>query len=345
MSEPTDNNEINNDIPPQVDVINNEYTNGEEVNVSNGMFMLFISLALLAFAIALGFGFIGGSEYINRHGYSAGIHYPYRWFAIAPVLATLFIWTALGTIKPNESYVFSFFGEPRGVLNRRGFFFTNPFMSSKKVSLKIQNNVIEESKFNDANGTPVISGATVRWRIFDPELVVYDLEDDIENFLVAQIEGNLRSVVSKYPYEASDAHANSGEDKPDSDQDSKADSISLSRSPEQVGAEIAKNINDDVLKYGIYIDQVTLTSLSYAPEVAAAMTQRQQAQSVMNAKKELSQGIVGVVKDTIKNLENHSEDGKEDAIVLDKDTKQQLAKDLTLVLFGNSSVDPVIKVN
>ncbi|WP_337241344.1 SPFH domain-containing protein, partial [Vibrio cholerae] len=76
-----------------------------------------------------------------------------------------------------------------------------------------------ESKFNDANGTPVISGATVRWRIFDPELVVYDLEDDIENFLVAQIEGNLRSVVSKYPYEASN------DDQQGSDVDAKSRGI------------------------------------------------------------------------------------------------------------------------
>lgn len=340
MSETTDNNVISNDIPPKVDVINNQYTNGKEVNASNGMFMLFISLALLVFAIALGFGFIGGYELINYRGYgSNAVEYPYRWYAIIPALTTLFIWTALGTIKPNESYVFSFFGEPRGVLNRRGFFFTNPFMSAKKVSLKIQNNVIDESKFNDANGTPVISGATVRWRIFDPELVVYDLEDDIENFLVAQIEGNLRSVVSKYPYESSN------DDQQDSDVDAKSRGISLSRSPEEVGAEIANNINDDVVKYGIFIDQVTLTSLSYAPEVAAAMTQRQQAQSVMNAKRELSQGIVGVVKDTIANLENSSNEDKSDAIVLDKEAKQQLAKDLTLVLFGNSSVDPVIKVN
>lgn len=308
----------------------NNYTSGKQIGSVSGFVGVLSIIIMVLLGLCFFFGIIG-SAYSD--GYK--IVYPFSWLSIVFWAVAVVSLNGFKIIGPNQTVVFTFFGTPVGVLQKVGFHWFNPLYMGQTISNRTTNHDSEDLKVNDSNGTPIITSATIRWRIVDAELVTFELEDDAETFITTQSEGNLRSVVSNYPYEV-DAQSEDAEN-----------AVSLSKSAEEVGKEIAAKINEDVKAYGIEVDDVLLNSLSYAPEVAAAMTQKQQAQAVLNSKKELAEGITDVVKTAIYNLEQDTGEGenKRSGIKLTDDTKGALATNLTLVLYGSSSVDPVINVN
>ncbi len=260
--------------------------------------------------------------------------YPFQWLGIVGLIVSALMFLGFIILEPNSVRVYSFFGTPVGVLKKTGFHMVNPFYTSEVYSTKTRNYESDLMKVNDGDGTPIEISAAIKWRLEDPELAHYELDSDVSSFLKTQVEGNLRTVVSKYPYDAKEDDAKEDDAKIESN-------ITLIKSSDFITNEIMETINKDVTQFGVVIDDVNINSLSYAPEIAAAMTQRQQAKSIMDAKKELSEGVVGVVKNTITNLTS-DENG---AINLSSDQKAELAMNLTIVLYGNSSPETVIRLN
>lgn len=304
----------------------------------NGYLMLFSLLALLGAAVLIALGIIGGYEVTSSaYGYRTEVVKPYWWVGIPLGLIALFGLCGFKVIDPKEVYVILLFGTPLGVLDKQGFVWCNPLYSVKKHSYKVKNFETSDLKVNDANGSPIIVAAVVSWKVTNAELVEYELENHTV-FFNSQVEGHLRNIVRKYPYDEVESESN----KDDAHKDCsrvEGSSLTLTQSIEEISEEILKSINEDVQQFGIEATAVNFNNLSYAPEIASAMTQKQQAKAIIAAKTELTEGVTDVVAKTISSL-----DEKEGFTISDHD-KSSLAKNLTLLLCTNREADTVINLD
>ncbi|MEF1302444.1 SPFH domain-containing protein, partial [Vibrio owensii] len=232
----------------------------------------------------------------------------------------------LNIIGPNEVRVAQFFGTPLGVYDKQGFSWCNPLIGMTKYSYKIRNFETDELKINDKGGSPINVAAVIRWHVINPEKAEYELENYLE-FLGIQVEGNLRNVIRSYPYDSGTC------------EEGKQTETTLSHSTEEVTAEILQTINKDIMPFGLKAVDVSFNSLAYAPEIAAVMTQRQQAKAVVEAKRELSEGVVKVVESTIEKLK------KSEKLKLSNDDESRLATNLTLLLCSHKEAEPVINID
>lgn len=227
---------------------------------------------------------------------------------------------------PNEVRVAQFFGTPLGVYDKQGFSWCNPLISMTKYTYKIRNFETDQLKINDKDGSPINVAAVIRWHVFNPEKAEYELENYLE-FLRMQVEGNLRNVIRSYAYDSATC------------KDGEQTELTLSHSTEEVTEEILTSINEDITPFGLKAVDVSFNSLAYAPEIAAVMTQRQQAKAIVESKRELSEGVVEVVESTIEKLK------ASDKVEISKNDESRLATNLTLLLCSHKEADPVINID
>lgn len=322
-------------------------------NKKNGMAMLLLTLALYAVATV---GLIFGIIWTN-----------------VPLIVVSSIWISLGwilfcglkTLKPQEALVLTLFGKYIGTLKNDGFYYVNPFctgfnpaaktklnqsgdvdaaskkplvissqatdlsmeMLDKKISLKIMTLNNNRQKINDCLGNPVEIGIAVTWRVVDTAKAVFNV-DNYKEFLSLQCDSALRNIVRLYPYDVSPNVDTTG--------DGIADEGSLRGSSEVVAQRIKEEIQSKVEEAGLEIVEARITYLAYAPEIAAVMLQRQQASAIIDARKMIVDGAVGMVEMALERLNEN------DLVALDDERKAAMVSNLLVVLCGNHDAQPIV---
>lgn len=269
----------------------------------------------------------------------------------------------LKVLKPQEALVLTLFGKYVGTLKDAGFYFVNPFcqavnpaaktklnqsgdvddgskksilqaqnngtveMTSKKVSLKIMTLNNNRQKINDCLGNPVEIGIAVMWRVTDTAKAVFNV-DNYKEYLSLQCDSALRNIVRIYPYDVAENVDTTG--------DGIADEGSLRGSSEVVASRIRDEIQSKVKDAGLEIIEARITYLAYAPEIAAVMLQRQQASAIIDARKMIVDGAVGMVEMALDRL---NENG---VVELDEERKEAMVSNLLVVLCGNHDAQPVV---
>lgn len=270
---------------------------------------------------------------------------------IIAILIGLISFAGLKVINPNEALVLTLFGNYYGTLTESGFFWVNPFVTainptydpiiskvrvgktkdnleeesisigSKKISLKTMTLNNNHQKVNDELGNPIIVGAVVIWRVVNPTKAVFNV-DNFKTFLSIQCDSTIRNIVRLYPYDIADV-------------DEKAEK-SLRGSSTEVANRCREELQSRVECAGIEVEEVRITHLAYAPEIAAAMLQRQQAEAIIAARKKIVEGAVGMVEMALNTLE----EGK--LVELDDEKKAAMVSNLLVVLCGNKDAQPIV---
>ncbi|MBR2672201.1 MAG: SPFH domain-containing protein [Oscillospiraceae bacterium] len=320
-------------------------------NKKNGFLMLTLSIVMMILSVVV---FIIGIAS----------------FSILVLLAALLLAVSiillpgLKVLKPQEALVLTLFGTYYGTLRGPGFFFVNPFCSSvnpaaktklnqsgdvdadknlksvliananqniemtnNKISLKIMTLNNARQKVNDVLGNPVEIGIAVMWRVVDTAKAVFDV-DNFKEYLSLQCDSALRNIVRIYPYDVAPNIDTTG--------DGMADEGSLRGSSEIVAERIKQEIQSKVWNAGIEILEAKITYLAYAPEIAAVMLQRQQASAIIDARKMIVDGAVGMVEMALERLKEN------DVIELDDERKAAMVSNLLVVLCGNHDAQPVV---
>ena len=320
----------------------------------NGMTALVIILALYLIAIALVvFGMFVDSFVTGLAAICGIVWCCIGWF---PLLG-------LKIVKPQEAIVLTLFGKYKGSIKEDGFYFVNPFCgtfnpaadtklnqsgdvepqgnviltaatngttintTSKKISLKIMTLNNSRQKINDCLGNPVEIGIAVMWKVTDTAKAVFNV-DNYKEYLSLQCDAALRNIVRLYPYDVAPGVDTTG--------DGIADEGSLRGSAEVVANRIKEEIQSRVDEAGLEIVDARITYLAYAPEIASVMLQRQQASAIIDARKMIVDGAVGMVEMALERLEEN------DTIKLDDERKAAMVSNLLVVLCGNKDAQPIV---
>lgn len=223
-------------------------------------------------------------------------------------------------IHPNEAAVFLFFGKYYGTLRETGFYFVNPFCSSgRKLSLKAMTLNNDKQKVNDADGNPIEIGVIVIWRLVDTARASFSV-DNYGAFISTQSDSAIRQVARQYPYDVSD----DGDEK------------SLRGSSQEIADVLKAELQSRVEMAGIEIMEARIAHLAYAPEIAAAMLQRQQAAAIIVARQKIVEGAVGMVEMALTKL------NEKGVVQLDEERKAQMVSNLLVVLCGNKDAQPIV---
>ncbi|MBR3469501.1 MAG: SPFH domain-containing protein [Lachnospiraceae bacterium] len=265
-------------------------------------------------------------------------------------------WCGLKVLKPQEALVLTLFGKYIGTLKDSGFYFVNPFCSavnpaagtslkqsgdvqdkaaaiqtadvySKKMSLKIMTLNNSRQKINDCLGNPIEIGIAVTWRIVDTAKAAFNV-DNYKEFLSLQCDSALRNIVRIYPYDVAPGVDTTG--------DGVADEGSLRGSSETVAKRIKEEIQSRVNEAGIEVIEARITYLAYATEIASVMLQRQQASAIIDARKMIVDGAVGMVEMALERL------NEKEIVNLDEERKAAMVSNLLVVLCGNKDAQPVV---
>ncbi len=296
----------------------------------NGFAMLFIVLL----------SWIGGPALAIYGGVFAA---PYD--AIAVVAgAIILLWAIIAScgfmlLEPNEARVLLFFGEYRGNFVQTGYWWVNPFMTKKNISLRARNLNAEPIKVNDKQGNPIIIGSVLVWRIRENEIykAVFDIDTPVatgevtvtangrmkalENFVAVQSDAALRQVAGLYAYDNNTATN---------------EELTLRSNADEINEELETRLNERLAMAGIEVVEARINYLAYAPEIAAVMLRRQQADAIISAREKIVEGAVSMVKMAIDKL---SED---EVVELDEERKAAMVSNLLVVLCGDESAQPVV---
>lgn len=319
----------------------------KKAKTKNGILMLLAILVGFALSTAaFVFGIIGLCEYYYVSGgilLAAGI---IGWVVFCIMLA------GLKNVNPNEALVLTLFGSYYGTIREAGYYFVNPFCTSihptasntdpaaslstgntgstvtiqstampkKKVSLKTMTLSNSRQKVNDVMGNPIIIGVNVIWHVENPTKAVFNVENYNE-FLSIQCDSTIRNIARLYPYDAIE-----------DDSDEKT----LRGSSQEIADMMQKELEERVVTAGLAIEEVRITHLAYAEEIAAAMLQKQQATAIIAARQKIVEGAVGMVKMAIDQL------GEEEIVVLDEERKAAMVSNLLVVLCGNKDAQPIV---
>lgn len=326
-------------------------------NKKNGMAVLLLTLLVMIGGLIL--IIIGAS---NGTDDSPA---PLFWAGLAILIVGWIPLPGLKVLKPQEALVLTLFGKYIGTLKGDGFYWVNPFctafnpaaktrlnqsgdvstthllsitengattnaavtVESNKISLKIMTLNNSRQKINDCLGNPVEIGIAVIWRVVDTAKAVFNV-DNYKEFLSLQCDSALRNVVRIYPYDVAPGVDTTG--------DGVADEGSLRGSSEVVAARIRDEIQSRVNEAGIEIVEARITYLAYAPEIAAVMLQRQQASAIIDARRMIVDGAVGMVEMALERL------AENDTVKLDEERKAAMVSNLLVVLCGNKDAQPVV---
>ena len=276
----------------------------------NGFAMLFLLLAAGIFFLLLTFG---------------GVFFPgLSFLGIPGIVVTLWALTGLKLLKPQEAMVLTVFGEYVGTLRGAGFHYVNPFAQNvtlfEPVSLKARTLDNGRQKINDEIGNPIEVGIIVIWEVQDTANAIFNVDNYI-NFLSSQSDSALRNIVRMYPY---DAPEDSGVQ-------------SLRGDSQEISAKLKAEIQRNVRVAGLNIIDAKITHLAYAPEIAVAMLQRQQATAIIDAKKTIVEGAVGMVEMALNKLNSNN------VVSLSESEKATMVNNLLVTLCSNKEAQPVVK--
>ncbi|MEJ2108715.1 MAG: SPFH domain-containing protein [Acidobacteriota bacterium] len=282
---------------------------------------------------------IGVLANIYRHG-------PPVWIGLAVFLVILCMVAdlicAFGfmIVQPNQGRVLLLFGKYKGSVKTDGFYWVNPFFSKKKVSLRIQNfetgsilkpgtrdasgkttpksrSAGHPSKVNDRDGNPIEISAVVVWRVVDTAEALLEV-DNYEDFVSVQSESALRNMASRHPYDSEDHE------------------VSLRGSTEEISEQLRNDIQERLNRAGVEVIEARISHLAYAPEIAAAMLQRQQAQAVVAARTKIVEGAVGMVEMALEHL------SEKEIVRLDDERRAAMVSNLLVVLCSGGHTQPVV---
>ncbi|MFF4641140.1 SPFH domain-containing protein [Streptomyces sp. NPDC001389] len=234
------------------------------------------------------------------------------------VLASAMAMSGLNTVAPGEARVVQLFGRYRGTIRTDGLRWVNPLTSRERISTRVRNHETAVLKVNDAYGNPIELAAVVVWRVADTARAVFEVEDFTE-FVETQTEAAVRHIAIEYPY---DAHDEGG--------------LSLRGNAEEITEKLAAELALRVEAAGVEIIESRFTHLAYAPEIASAMLQRQQAGAVVAARKQIVEGAVGMVELALTRL------AEEEIVDLDPERKAAMVSNLMVVLCGDRAAQPVV---
>ena len=319
-------------------------------NKKRGMFALVVIIALFVAAFAL---IIGGAISDS----------PLVLVGVILMFVPMILSPGLKVLKPQEALVLTLFGKYVGTLKGEGFYFVNPFctavnpasktklnqsgdvntrallpaakansaeaaeLANKKISLKIMTLNNNRQKINDCLGNPVEIGIAVMWKVVDTAKAVFNV-DNYKEYLSLQCDSALRNIVRIYPYDIAPGVDTTG--------DGVADEGSLRGSSEVVAGRIRDEIQQRVNEAGIEIIEARITYLAYAPEIAAVMLQRQQASAIIDARKMIVDGAVGMVEMALERLNENN------VVTLDEERKAAMVSNLLVVLCGNHDAQPIV---
>jgi regulator of protease activity HflC (stomatin/prohibitin superfamily) len=262
----------------------------------------------------------------------AGVGLTY-WFveiiATGPTATFIIVWTlamiiwatmlcGFFTLQPNMAAVLILFGRYAGTVKTSGFHWANPFFSKSRVSLRARNLNADRIKVNDSRGNPIELAAVIVWRVTNTAQAVFDV-DEFVHYVTIQCESALRHLASAYPY--------------DTTEDGQ---LSLRGSMDEVSATLTKELQDRVHLAGVRIDDARLSHLAYAPEIAHAMLQRQQAEAIVAARTRIVDGAVGMVEMALERLDRNS------TVKLDEERRAAMVSNLLVVLCGDRAAQPVV---
>ena len=294
----------------------------------NGFVMLFVFLAIFALGVFLISAGVDSSDGLIGAGVSVCV-------------TDLILLMGFVQIEPNEARVMMFFGKYRGTFSEVGFYWVNPFINTKELSLRARNLNAEPIKVNDKIGNPVMIGLVLVWKLKDTYKAMFEIDSQtmaqglgisvgkdvssimraFENFVMIQSEAALRQVAGQYAYD---------------NNESNQEELTLRDGDESINKELEMKLAERLEMAGIEIVEARINYLAYAPEIAAVMLRRQQASAVIMAREKIVEGAVSMVKMAIDRL---SSDG---VIDLDDDKKAAMVSNLMVVLCGDDTAQPVV---
>ncbi len=275
-------------------------------NQANGFAMLFVGLLLLLGGIAV---------FIFAIANEAPL---FLAIGLPSIVIGIIVLTGLFVIEPNEAIVLLLFGEYKGTAIAEGLRWGNPFFTKKKISLRTRNFDSQKLKVNDKKGNPIEVSSVVVWRVKDTFAATFKVENYNE-FVHIQAESALRHIASVYSYDTSEG-----------------ETISLRSSIDEVSHELLKEVQTKVADSGVEIQDVRINHLAYAPEIAHAMLQRQQAEAIIEARQKIVEGAVGMVEMALTRLNEHQ------IVQLDDERKAAMVSNLMVVLCSERSTQPVV---
>ena len=232
------------------------------------------------------------------------------------------------TLEPNEAMVMLFFGKYQGTVRRVGFSWANPFMTKRKISLRIRNLDVEPIKVNDRTGNPILIGLVLVWRVTDTYRAVFDVDNGagkygavLSNFVAIQSDAALREVAGRYAYDNTGTHN---------------DELPLRDGGEQVNDELEHKLNERLAMAGIEVVEARINYLAYAPEIAAVMLRRQQASAIVSAREQIVEGAVGMVRLALESLE------RDNVVELTMERKAAMVSNLMVVLCSDDAATPIV---
>lgn len=300
----------------------------------NGFLMLFVNLFLTLASIALivlGIN-IGDSACGITTGVCGGLL----------AIVALIMWCGMMQLEPNEARVMMFFGQYKGTFTRVGYFWVNPFISTKKLSMRARNLDVEPIKVNDKTGNPVMIGLVLVWKLKDTYKAMFEIDSQtmaqsgnqnavgnsvssvmkaFENFVKIQSDAALRQTAGLYAYD--DNEQNTGE-------------LTLRSGGEEINKQLEEKLDERLNMAGIEIVEARINYLAYAPEIAAVMLRRQQASAIIMAREKIVEGAVSMVKIALQKLSD------EDVVELDDDKKAAMVSNLMVVLCSDEAAQPVV---
>ena len=276
----------------------------------SGYLMLFVGIVLIGLGI---YSLILGIQ-TERATFIIGL--------VGCLLLGILVLAGLFVVNPNDSRVLILFGTYKGTVKKNGFYWANPFLSKKKITLRARNLNGERLKVNDKAGNPIEIAAVVVWQVADTYHASFEV-DDYEHYVIVQSEAAVRHLAGAYPYDHFE-------------EDSEAEVLTLRAGTEQVNSVLENELQERFQRAGIKVIEARISHLAYAPEIANAMLRRQQASAIIAARRQIVSGAVGMVQMALDELRQNQ------VIDLDEERKAAMVSNLLVVLCGEEGAQPVL---
>jgi regulator of protease activity HflC (stomatin/prohibitin superfamily) len=238
--------------------------------------------------------------------------------SIIVLVFMLFLWGGFFIVQPNQTAVLQFFGKFVGVERNSGLRWANPFYSKKQVTLRVRNFESSKLKVNDSEGSPIEIAAVVVWQVHDSAEAVFNV-DSYEDFVRVQSEAALRQTATSYPYDLHEDHK-----------------IALRSHSREINDHLKREIQERLERAGVTVVEARVSHLAYAPEIAQAMLQRQQAAAIIAARARIVEGAVTIVHMALERL------AEKGVVQLDEERKAAMVSNLLVVLCGERGAQPVV---
>jgi len=271
-----------------------------------------LAVTLLAYAFVI-WQFIAGIIVVQGRGAPT----PWLWIPV-PLFAAILMTVGFFVLWPNEAAALVLFGDYRGTIKKNGFWWRNPFMSVKKISLRARNLNGDKLKVNDKSGNPIDIAAVVVWKVENTAQALFDVIDYLD-YVSTQSEAAVRNLAGRYHYDSTDPSE-----------------LTLRGGTEDVNHELQRELQERLGHAGVEVIEARISHLAYSSEIAGAMLRRQQAHAVVQARQQIVEGAVGMVEMALTML------GERQIVQLDDERKAAMVCNLMVVLCGEESAQPIV---